>query len=206
MSSKTAHKMQPTFQICSQCACCFLKLHYLSIVRWSRPAVCKELRGARKNNWMGASSDRGSGSLQIGVLDSKPAFCILAVPQDLAQSHLLANEHQWMRQNFWVVIQQVWFLFKALLSVFFVIKSEYKPARDIFLKAICTFCHVCAPEFLPLAETLQSDILLTFPGFACHFFSKLHLDFRLPIKLESRFSSKNLQCEHIVRGDLIGPF
>lgn len=84
-------------------------------------------------------------------------------------------------------------------------KIRIQTNRHVFPKAICTFWHVGAPEFLPLAESLQYDILLTFPSFACHFFSKLHLDFRLPIKHESRFSSKNLQCEHLVRGDLTGP-
>lgn len=84
-------------------------------------------------------------------------------------------------------------------------KIRIQNSRDIFPKTIYTYCHVCAPEFLPLAESLQSDILLTFSSYACHFLREFHLDFTLPIKLESRFSSKNLQCEHLVRGDLIGP-
>lgn len=197
MSSKTAHKMQHTFQICSQCACCFLRLHYLSSVRWSKLAGCKELWGkrgttGREQVYLILHSNRGSDLLQIDLLDPKSAFCILALPQVLAQGLFLVNDHQWIRQNFWVIIQQVWFLFKAMLSVLCMIKSEYRPTRDILPKAMHNFCHECAPEFPPVAESLQSDTLLTFSSFACPFFSKLHLDFRLPIKLESGFSSKNL--------------
>lgn len=99
-------------------------------------------------------SNRGSDLLQIDLLDSTSAFCILALPQALAQGLFLVNDNQWPRQNFWVIIQQVWFLFKAMLSVFCMIKSEYRPTRDILPKAMHNFCHECAPEFPPLAESL----------------------------------------------------
>lgn len=83
-----------------------------------------------------SSSDRGSDLLQIRLLDPKTVLQTLVLLQELAQGLFLLNEHQLMRQHFWVIIQQVWFLFKAMLSVFCMIKSESKPA-EIFSQKPC---------------------------------------------------------------------
>lgn len=182
---------------------------WVVMVWWSRLTVCW---GARRSDqeatYFSHASTEALFCCKLDLLDPEPAFCQYCSP---AGAGARALPKFWMctprdGARFVGINQRVWFLFKAILSVTCMIKSGSKQAETVsqtgpkadFLPSTCTWIP-------PTWASLQSDHLLTFPSFACRFFSKLHLDFRLPIKLESRFSSKNLQCEHLVRRDLTGP-
>ena len=210
MSSKIAHKMQPAFQTWSLSVCRFLGPLVLLWAGWS--------------GWDLQSSEGQGGNSQEGMASSHPPmqalFCCrlahwmqsqlsdsLVLLRELMQGLFLNSEcTRGMRQDFWVEMgESDSHPRQCSLSPGWQSPAPNKQRQLPKQDRKQTLCHPRAPEFLPLAASLQSDRLLTFPSFACHFFSKLHLDFRLPIKLESRFSSKNLQCEHLVRRDLTGP-